>query len=314
MDDLEKPIVSLTHNKKDRQIVYILMIILQCVIYGIGNPITKIAYESITPFWCLAFRFTLAALVIAAIAGKRAITELRSVRIGNWMPGALCMAGAYILSNIALNLTTATMVGFLMSLPVIFVPILAIIVLHRPYRWSFLPVQVTAAAGLYLLCSTGGVFSFGWGEALALTVAVCTAGALVWGEKSLQSLSPLTLSFAQIVITAVLSIMGALIFERGTAFSAIQPEAWWVIVYLAVFCSCLSYLLQNIALTHIPSSLISLTQCTEPVFTAAASFAILGEQLSGMGWWGAALLLACIVYGNYIEKKADGILPVGPTS
>lgn len=284
------------------------MIVLQCVIYGIGNPITKIAYESITPFWCLAFRFILATLIMAAVVGKRAITELRSARIGNWMPGALCMAGAYILSNIALNLTTATTVSFLMSLPVMFVPALAIFVLHRPYCWSFLPVQLVATAGLYLLCSNDGTFFFGWGEALALIVSVCTAGALVWSEKSLQSLSPFTISFAQITITAVLSIMGALIFERGTDLSAIQPEAWWVIIYLAVLCSCLSYLLQNVALMHISCSLISLTQCTEPVFTVAASFAILGEHLSGMGWWGAALLLACIIYGNYIEKKRDGIL------
>jgi len=103
----------------------------------------------------------------------------------------------------------------------------------------------------------------------------------------------------------VLSVTGALIFERGTDLSAAQPAAWWVIIYLAILCSCLSYMLQNIALVHIPSSLISLTQCTEPVFTAAASFFILGERLSGTGWWGGALLLACIIYGNYIEKKRE---------
>lgn len=308
MHDMNTPIAALTQAKKNKPIVYILMIVLQCVIYGIGNPITKIAYESITPFWCLAFRFTLATLVMTVIAGKRARTELRSVCIGNWMPGALCMAGAYILSNIALNLTTATSVGFLMSLPVMFVPILAIVVLRRSYRWVYLPVQLTAAAGLYLLCSSGGVFSFGWGEVLALLVAVCVAGALVCSEKSLQSLSPLTVSFAQITITTILSIAGALIFERGADLSAIQPAAWWVIVYLAVFCSCLSYLLQNTALVHISSNRISLTQCTEPVFTVAASFFVLGERLSGIGWWGAALLMACIVLGNSIEKKTDGVL------
>lgn len=303
MHYLEKAVSIVTQNKKDNHIVYVLMIVLQCVIYGIGNPITKIAYESITPFWCLAFRFILATLIMAAVVGRRAITELRSVRIGNWMPGAFCMAGAYILSNIALNLTAATTVGFLMSLPVMFVPVLAIFVLHRPYCWSFLPIQLAAAVGLYLLCSNNGAFSFGWGEALALIVSVCTAGALVWSEKSLQSLSPFTISFIQIAITAVLSIMGALIFERGSDLSAIQPKAWWVIIYLAVLCSCLAYLLQNIALMHISCSLISLTQCTEPVFTIAASFAILGEHLSGTGWLGAALLLACIVYGNSIGKN-----------
>jgi len=295
---------------KDKRTIYILMIVLQCVIYGIGNPITKIAYESVPPFTLLAFRFALAALVMIVITGKNAMTELRSARIGDWMPAALCMAGAYILNNLALNLTTATTVGFLMALPVLFVPILAIVVLRRPYRWAFLPVQLAATAGLYLLCSSGGAFHFGWGEALALIVALCVAGALVWGEKSLQNLSALTVSFAQIAITTILSITGALIFETSADLSAVQPAAWWVIVYLAILCSCLSYFLQNMALIHISSSLISLTQCTEPVFTAAAAFFILGEQLSATGWLGAAVLLACIIYGNYVEQKAHGVLQV----
>lgn len=303
MLNLEERVVKQIQVKKDKPVGYIFMILLQCVIYGIGNPITKIAYESITPFWCLAFRFTFAFLLLAAITGKRGITELRTVRIGDWMPGALCMAGAYITCNIALNMAAATTVGFLMSLPVLFVPCFAIFVLHRPFYKAFLPAQLTAVAGLYFLCRSGGSFSFGWGEMLGIVVSAFVAGALVWSEKSLKSLSALTVSVSQIAITAVLSFAGALLFERSTDLSAIQPAAWWVIIYLAVLCSCLSYVLQNTALAHIPSSLVSLAQCTEPVFTAVASFFILGERLTGMGWLGSIMLLAGIVYGNCIEKK-----------
>jgi drug/metabolite transporter (DMT)-like permease len=287
-----------------------LLIILQCLIYGIGNPITKIAYEDIPPFWCLSIRFALAAFIMAAATGRRAAAELRTVRWSEWMPGSLCMAGAYILSNVALHLTKATTVGFLMSLPVLFVPFLAVFVLRRPYRRAFLPAQILAAAGLYLLCCSGGAFSFGWGEALSLTVAVCVAGALVCSEKNLRSLSASTLSFIQIAITALLSAAGALLFERGAELSAIRPVSWWVILYLAVLCSCLAYYLQNTALTHISSGLVSLAQCTEPVFTVGASFFILGERLSGTGWIGAAILLVCIVYGNLVENTTvKGSLP-----
>jgi drug/metabolite transporter (DMT)-like permease len=60
MLDLKRQAVKRTGDKKCKPAVYILMIVLQSVIYGIGNPITKIAYESITPFWGLAFRFTFA--------------------------------------------------------------------------------------------------------------------------------------------------------------------------------------------------------------------------------------------------------------
>ena len=44
------------------------------------------------------------------------------------------MASAYISCNLALEGTTATNVGFIMSLSVIFAPLLSIIVLQRPYK------------------------------------------------------------------------------------------------------------------------------------------------------------------------------------
>lgn len=77
MIDLDKQIVSRTQDKKNNPIIFILIIILQSVIYGIGNPVTKIAYESITPFWCLTFRFVLAFFLLAVITGRKAINELR---------------------------------------------------------------------------------------------------------------------------------------------------------------------------------------------------------------------------------------------
>lgn len=63
-------------------------------------------------------------------------------------------------SNLALEGTTATNVGFIMSLSVIFAPLLSIIVLQRPYKLSHLPIQLLVIFGMYLLCSNGGTFSF----------------------------------------------------------------------------------------------------------------------------------------------------------
>lgn len=42
---------------------YMGFILLQSVIYGFGNPLTKIAFKSITPFWSLSVRFTIAFIV-----------------------------------------------------------------------------------------------------------------------------------------------------------------------------------------------------------------------------------------------------------
>lgn len=36
-------------------------VVLQALVFGLGSAITKLAYESISPWWCLTIRFGLAA-------------------------------------------------------------------------------------------------------------------------------------------------------------------------------------------------------------------------------------------------------------
>ena len=37
---------------------YVLLILLQSVLYGFGNPLSKIDFQSITVLWCLGIRFS----------------------------------------------------------------------------------------------------------------------------------------------------------------------------------------------------------------------------------------------------------------
>lgn len=292
-------------QKQHSSLFYIWLIILQGLIFGIGNPIVKFAYESITPIWCLALRFTMATMIFVLFFGKTAFPELKRTKIKVWLPTSLCMALAYITCNVGLHLTTATSVGFLMSLAVVFTPPLSRLVLGRKIHLSFVPVLLFAVAGLYLLCLNGGTFRFGIGELLALICSFGMAGSLVWGEECLNTLSPSAVSLIQTAVTAAASILCAVILEPLPDLGAIEPMAWWIIVYLVLLCSCLCYILQNIALTHLPAAVVSLTQCFEPIFTAVFAFIILGERLSLLGAIGALLLMICIVYGNYTESKKE---------
>lgn len=290
-------------TQKKSNLFYITLIVIQGLIFGIGNPLIKFAYESITPMWMLAIRFTLATLIFLVLWGKTAWPELKKVKIKVWLPTSLCMALACITCNVGLNLTTATSVGFLMSLAVVFTPPLARIVLGRRIHRSFLPVLIFAVVGLYLLSMNGGTFRFGLGEWMALLCSFGMAGSLVWGEDCLESLSPSALSLIQMAVTAVACIFCALFLEPFPDFAAVEPVAWWILIYLVLCCSCLCYALQNIALAHIPSAIVSLTQCLEPIFTALFAFLFLHEKLSTIGFCGAMLLVLCIISGNYTESK-----------
>ncbi len=287
--------------------ICIASVVLQTIIFGSGSAITKLAYDSISPLWCLAIRFGLAAAVFAVLFGPRMVRGLKGARLGDWLPAAICMAVSYISCNIALDLTTATNVGFLMALPVVFTPVIAVFVLRQRYKLVHLPFQVAVVVGLYLLCSSGGSFSFGLGEVCALITAISLAGALVFGERGLVRMDVVTISGTQIGVTFVACLVGALVFEKPLDVVAVQPIAWGTIVFLALASTCLTFALQNMALTKLPSSTVSMLLTGEPIFTALFSWGILGETLSVVGLVGAALIIVCVVGETWIDGRTVGV-------
>ena len=71
-------------------------VVLQALVFGLGSAITKLAYESISPWWCLTIRFGLAALAFGVLFAPRIVAGLRAVQVRDWLPAALCMAVSYI--------------------------------------------------------------------------------------------------------------------------------------------------------------------------------------------------------------------------
>ena len=280
---------------------YALLILLQSVLYGFGNPLSKIGFRSITVLWCLGIRFSGAAVLMLLLFGRRTVRTLRAAQAGAWLPCSLAMAVAYASCNMALQFTTATNVGFLMSLPVLFTPALAWLLLKRPYPRRIIPIQLAVIVGLYLLCCGGesGGFTFGIGEVLGLVCALALAAALVFSERSLPGIDPVSMATAQATVTGVLCLTAALIFDDAAVLPQVTTTAWLVVAYLALTCTCLSYVLQNTALTRLSSYTVSLLQCTQTILTAACSYLLLRERLTVVGLTGAAIIVACVVWENW---------------
>ena len=73
----------------------------------------------------------------------------------------------------------------------------------------------------------------------------------------------------------------ALIFDDVAVLPQVTVTGWLVVAYLALLCTCLSYVLQNTALTLLSSYAVSLLQCTQPILTAACSYLLLGGEAVG---------------------------------
>ena len=106
----------------------------------------------------------------------------------------------------------------------------------------------------------------------------------------------------QAACSAVLAFAGSLIVDGGLHLETTTPLAWLIIVYLAVLCTFLGYLMQNLALTRIDGRTVSLIQCICPVMTAVFAFIMLGEHLSVAGVIGAVIIIVCIAAGAIVKE------------
>lgn len=282
-----------------------MLIVIQSLIYGFGDPISKIAFEVVPVYSMMTVRYSIAFIFCVLIFGKRIVRTVRSVPLKYWLIPGLCIGMSYVLNNIALDLTEATSVAFLRSLAVVITPALAFIAFRKRYRWQHIAAQILVLPGMYLLCIRGGLSGFGAGEIMALLAAALVAATLVFTGRFIEQVDPISLTALQAGCSAVIALIGSLVVEKGVHVSSATPKAWLIILYLAILCTFLGYLLQNLALARISDREVSLIQSMNPVMTAGFAFLLLGEKLTAAGIAGAAIIIACIAVSALIKDERD---------
>lgn len=277
------------------------LVLLQGFLYGLGDPISKAAYDVVPVYALLSIRYLLALLLLLLCAGKRITKGLKRCSPRDWLPPSLCMGSAYLTGNIALQLTAATSVAFLRSLSTVMTPLLALLIYKRKFGVRHILVQIMVIVGLYLLCGLGGLSEFGAGELFALLSALLLTGSLVFGENALDRIDPLTLSALQTASSLIMASICMVIFNSGWQLKAVTPQIWLIIAYLAVCCTIAGYVFQNAALAKISSRTVALLQCLCPMMTAFFSRVILKERLTLPGTIGACIILGCVTAETLIK-------------
>ena len=233
------------------------LIVLQSVIYGFGDPISKIAFDVVPVYAMMTVRYSIAFAVCFLLFHKRIIKTVKTVPLKAWLIPGICIGMSYLLNNVVL-------------------------------------AQILVLPGIYLLCVKGGLSGFGAGEIVTLAAATLTAATLVLSGKYLEQVDPISLTALMGGCSAVLALIGCVIFEGAHIdMSGADAKVWGIILYLAILCTFLGYLMQNLALTGISERSVSLIQSLCPVMTAIFSFILLGERLSAAGIIGAAIIILC---------------------
>jgi len=264
-----------------------LSLLCMTLIWGITFPIVKSALNFSSPFVFLTLRFGLATVAIWLIFSKKISFKNKDVLKAGAIIGIFLFLG-FAFQTMGLKITAASKSAFITGLFVIMVPPLSYLILKEKPRIFSLAGLVLAISGLWLMTHPKGS-EFNSGDLLTLFCAVSFSLQVVLIQIYTKKYDFVTLTFIQILVTALLSIPSMFIFEKTKL--VYHPNLALAILICAIFATAFALFIQNRMQKETTAVKASLIYAMEPVFAAIFSFLLLGEVLGGLGILGGGLIL-----------------------
>jgi len=267
------------------------ILLLTAIIWGSAFVAQRVAAEYIGVFLLNGLRFTIGALLLLPFAQLRSNFNTRTA-LGAFLAGSVLFT-ASALQQAGLQYTTAGNAGFITSLYVVLVPVLLVVIWRQKVRWQVWLAVVMAMIGALLL-STGGVsFRLAPGDGLEFVGAVIWALHVIVVDRFARDVKVLAFSVGQFLVAAVLNMIAAAIFDLHTLPGLV--DAWWAILYLAVFSTAIGYTLQVVGQRHAPPTDAALIMSLESVSAAFFGVVLLSENLNWVQIVGCAMILVGVM-------------------
>ena len=282
---------------------YRVLIIIATIIWGSSFVTVKDVTGMMSPAWILAVRFTAAAVIMGvAMLGRRQLYLERS-HVGYGLLFGLAMFLAYYLQTIGITDTTPGKNAFLTGTYCIIVPFLAWALLkRRPNRYNIIAALMCIVGVGFI--SLDGDFSIRFGDAMTLACAFFYALHIILVSRFAEGRDIYVLTLWQFIGVAACSWFVGLVAEPMPAWESLPFECWVSLAYLAVACTTLALLFQNIGQAHLPPASASLLLSLEAVFGVAFSVALGAEELTVRVIIGFALVFAAIIVSEVLPERA----------
>lgn len=282
---------------------YRLLIIAATIIWGSSFVIVKDVTNSMPPAWILVVRFTAAAIIMAVAFLKYRELYFERSHVGFGLLFGLAMFLAYYTQTIGITDTTPGKNAFLTGTYCVIVPFLAwVLVRRRPNRYNIV-AAVLCIVGIGFI-SLDGNLTMRFGDAMTLVCAVFYALHIILVSQFAQGRNIYVLTMWQFVGVAICSLIVGGLFEPMPDWAAVPMDCWISLAYLAVACTMVALLFQNIGQAHLPPASAALLLSLESVFGAAFSVALGAETLTLRIVFGFALVFAAIIISEVLPERA----------
>lgn len=265
-------------------------------IWGCTFLVVKGALDHASPILFLAFRFGLAAMVLALVYRKRLSKD-------GLVPGMIAgvfLFGGYAFQTVGLQYTSASKSAFLTSMLTPMVPLAAALVYRKAPRLLELGGVAIASAGMVLMTVPGSLGSVNKGDVLTVLCAVSFAGQVVAVSYFAGRGNFETLAFVQMLTASVLSFVSFRALE--TPMLDWQPQVIVALLATGLLASALAFSVQAWAQQYTSVTRAAIIYTLEPVFAWVTSWWLAGERLGIKAVYGAGLILFGILV---VELKRE---------
>lgn len=260
-------------------------------IWGSSFVVTKSTLDHITPFYLLAFRFTIATALLGVVCFKRVKrAKAQDIKAGLIIGSTMLMG--FLFQTIGLMNTTVGVNSFIVSANVVMVPFFYwLLTKRKPDNYEIFGA-IMCFIGIGIL-SLDGNLRLGSGELLSLGSALFFALQIVAVGYYARESDVLVVSTVQMAFAAVAAFILANIFEpKITNFNT---DMMLPIVYLAVFSSMIAFLLQNIAQARTSSAHAAIILSTEALFGSMMGVIFLKETVTVKFLIGCIAILVSVI-------------------
>ena len=213
-----------------------------------------------------------------------------------WWRGGLLgafMFVAYAVQNYGLMDTTPGKNAFFTAVYCVIVPFLYWAVDRlRPSRFNVL-AAVLCVGGIGLVSWDGGI-ALTRGDLMTLCAGFIYACHIVAVAKFAKGRDIILLSVLQFAAAALCFLVGTIV-TRGVPAGGLEPQAWLVLLYLAVFGTTIGQLFQNVGQKYTDPSAAALLLSLEAPFGVLFSVLFGAERPGPLMYLGFVLIFAAVV-------------------
>lgn len=268
-----------------------LLMTITALMWGSGFVGMAVGLEYWTVFQLMAFRFTLATVLLCLIFHKKLKLIDKKVLWKGAVLGTILFT-AFAVQTYGLAYTTVSKNAFLTAINVLIVPVIAFLIYKRRFDRYEVAAAFMAVIGIGFLSLTND-FTINLGDWLSILCAVLFAFDIFYTNVFVKDEDPLAITIVQFMTASVLGLVA--VFALGEVPTHIEAQGVYIIVYLAVFCTCVAYVCQNVGMQYANPTKSAIILSMESLFGTLFSVILLHELLTGRMIFGCLLILMAVI-------------------